>query len=227
MNVTEKTKEVLKSFSAINSSFLIRKGNKQSTVSADDTVFAEAVIPDEFSAEMGVYDLPQFLGNLSLLNSPKLEFEGSVVNMVDADGFTITYRGCDKTLLHYPEAEMGDAISIDKPDVSFNLGLADLQKLLKVASTNTFTHLIIFAKDGKLAIKVADINNDTSNTGVMTLDVDVSDMNFECVFKVENLKILPMNYSVKIKKDGFAIFENSDQTLKYIISLEAQRKKGK
>jgi hypothetical protein len=49
---------------------------------------------------------------------------------------------------------------------------------------------------------------------------------FECVFKVEQLKILPMNYNVTIKKDAFAIFENFDGTLKYIIALET-KKKGK
>ncbi len=224
MNISEKTKEVLKNFSTINSSFLIRKGKVQSTISADDLIFVEATIPDEFPDELAIYDLPKLLSNLSLLNSPTMEFKGNVINMTDKENFNIAYRGCDKTIIHYPDANMGQMVSIDKPDIEFNLALNDLQKLLKVAATNTFTHLMLHNKNGKLAIKVLDLKNDTSNSGEMILDVDVPNIDFECAFKVENLKILPMNYTVKIKKDALAIFENSDKTLKYFVGLEPRRK---
>lgn len=223
MNISEKTKEVLKNFSTINAAFVLSPGKVQRTISQDDLIYAEAIVPDEFVSEFGIYDLPGFLSNLSLLNAPELEFQGTSVNIKD-DNFTVSYRGCDKSIIHYPP-EGFKGLSVEDPDITFNLSIADLQKLLKVASTNTFPHMVLYGKNGKLAIKVVDLKNDTSNSGEMLLDVDVPNVNFECAFKVENLKILPMNYVVKIK-DTFAQFENSDGTLKYLICLESL-KKGK
>lgn len=223
MQVSEKTLEILKNFSTINNGMVIRQGTKQTTIAPDDAIYAEATV-DDFPMELGLYELPKFLTNLSLLESPALEFSENSVKMTDKDGFNLSYRGCSPELIHVPPAEAG-GLKIDNPDVKIVLSLAQLQKLTKVAAVNTFTHLTVFGKNSKLGVRVNDRANDTSNTGVMELG-EHSGQDFECVFKVEQLKILPMNYNVTIKKDAFAIFENFDSTLKYVIALET-KKKGK
>lgn len=225
MQVTDKTIEILKNFSAINNGMVLRQGKQQTTVSADDTIYAVAQV-DEFPMELGLYELPNFLTNLSLLETPMLEFSDNMVKMTDKDGFNLSYRGCAPEIIHTPEPALAN-LTIDKPDIELNLTLAQLQKLTKVAAVNTFTHLTVFGKDGKLGVKVNDRTSDTSNSGVMELGAH-SGADFEAVFKVEQLKIIPQTYNVKIKNDAFAIFENADATLKYIIALETKsKKKGK
>lgn len=223
MQVTDKTIEVLKNFSTINNGIVLKQGKQQTTVSPDDAIFAVAQL-DEFPMELGIYELPNFITNLSLLESPILEFSDNMVKMTDKDGFNLSYRGCAPEIIHTP-AEALAGLKIDSPEVEFNLTLAALQKLTKVAAVNTFAHLAIYGKGGKMGVKVSDRTSDTSNSGVMELG-DYSGADFEAVFKVEQLKIIPQNYNVKIKKDAFAIFENTDGTLKYVIGLET-KKKGK
>lgn len=228
MQVTDKTIEILKNFSAINNGMVLREGKQQTTVSADDTIFAVAQV-DEFPMELGLYELPNFLTNLSLLETPILEFTDNMVKMTDKDGFNLSYRGCAPEIIHTPDPKLAELKfdETNKPDIELNLTLAQLQKLTKVAAVNTFTHLTVFGKDGKLGVKVNDRTSDTSNSGVMVLG-DHAGSDFEAVFKVEQLKIIPQTYNVKIKNDAFAIFENADATLKYIIALETKsKKKGK
>jgi len=222
MQVTDKTIEILKNFSAINNGMVLRKGKQQTTASPDDNIFAVAQL-DEFPAEFGLYDLPNFLANLSILESPVLEFNGNTVKMTDKDGFNMTYRGCAPEIIHIP-ADGFINLKIEKPDGELNLSSEQLQKLIKVAAVNTFVHLTIFGKDGKLAIKVNDRTADTSNIGVMVLG-EHAGADFESVFKVEQLKIIPQNYNVKIMKDAYAIFETSDCLLRYVVALESPTKK--
>lgn len=223
MQVTDKTIEVLKNFSTINSGIVLKQGKQQTTVSPDDAIYAVAQL-DEFPMELGIYELPNFITNLSLLEAPVLEFTENSVKFTDKDGFNLTYRGCATEIIHAPDPKLAD-LKLPTPDAELNLTLAQLQKLTKVAAVNTFAHLAVIGKDGKLSVKVSDRASDTSNNGVMDLG-DYTGGDLEAVFKVEQLKIIPQNYTVKIKKDAFAIFENTDGTLKYIIGLET-KKKGK
>lgn len=225
MKITDKTLDIFKNFAGINSGMILKKGTKQSTIAPDDAIYVEATLTDDFPSDFGLYELPKFLTNLSLLESPELEFGGNVVEMRDKDGLTLTYRGCSPELIHAP-SEKAAALKIDNPDVSLALSVSQIQKLLKVAAVNTFTHLTIFGSNGKLGVKVSDRASDTSNTGVMELGEWTQNTDFECVFKVEQLKIIPQNYNVTIMKDSFAIFQNQDNTLKYVIALEIP-KKGK
>jgi len=223
MQVSDKTIEILKNFSTINNGMVLRKGNRQATIAPDDAIYAEATL-DEFPMDLGLYELPKFLTNLSLLESPVLTFADNAVKISDKDGFNLSYRGCSPELIHTP-AEKASTLTIEDPDVTLSLTVAQIQKLTKVAAVNTFTHLTVFGTNGKLGVKVNDRSSDTSNAGVMDLG-DWTGVDFECIFKVEQLKIVPMNYNIQIKKDSYAIFENADKTLKYVIALEIP-KKGK
>jgi len=227
MKVSDKTIEILKNFSNINNGMVIRSGKQQTTVSPDDAIFVVAQIEDDFPSELGLYELPNFLTNLTMLDSAELNFSDNEVTMTDKDGFNITYRGCAKEIIHTP-AETMINLKIDNPDIEFNLTLAQIQKLSKVANINTFEYLVVFAKNGQLSVKVYDQESDTSNSGTLPLG-EIGTPDFKAMFKVEKLKIIPQNYNVKIKKEAFAVFENTDGTLRYIIALESEsaKKRGK
>jgi hypothetical protein len=75
MKLSESTLSILKNFSTINSGFIIRPGKLQKTLSTDKSIMAEVEFDDDFTTEFGIYDLNQFLGNVSALNNPDLEFD--------------------------------------------------------------------------------------------------------------------------------------------------------
>ena len=72
MKLSEKTLNSLKNFATINSSLLVDKGSLQRSWNGDETILVEATLPDEFPSEFGIYDLPQFLANVTTLTNPEL-----------------------------------------------------------------------------------------------------------------------------------------------------------
>ena len=74
MKLSEKTLNILKNFSSINQSILVKQGNKLRTISVAKNILAEAEIKEEFPRDFAIYDLNQFLNGLSLHQDPEMDF---------------------------------------------------------------------------------------------------------------------------------------------------------
>ena len=70
MKFSERTLTILKSFSTINKSILMKEGNTLRTITPEKTLIASATIPDQLPSEACIYDLSRFLSILSLHTSP-------------------------------------------------------------------------------------------------------------------------------------------------------------
>ena len=73
INVSPTTLNILKNFSSINRSIVIKPGNVISTVSINKNIFARAEINETFPTELSIYDLSLFLGGLSLFKDPSFD----------------------------------------------------------------------------------------------------------------------------------------------------------
>ena len=65
MKLSDKTLSLLKNFSNINQSILFKKGSSLRTISVMKNILAEANIEEEIPKDFAIYDLVQFLNNLS------------------------------------------------------------------------------------------------------------------------------------------------------------------
>ena len=63
MKLSENTLAILKNFSGINNSILVKSGNKLRTISVAKNILAEAEIIEEFPKNFAIYDLSKFLNN--------------------------------------------------------------------------------------------------------------------------------------------------------------------
>ena len=70
MKFSERTITILKSFSGINKSVLLKAGNVIKTVTPEKTLVASATIPDQIPSQACVYDLSRFLSILGLYRDP-------------------------------------------------------------------------------------------------------------------------------------------------------------
>ena len=61
MKLSEKTLNILKNFSSINQSILVKQGNQLRTISVAKNILAEAEIKEDFPRDFAIYDLNQFL----------------------------------------------------------------------------------------------------------------------------------------------------------------------
>ena len=64
--------DTLRNFSTINKSILIRPGKFIETMSVNKNIIAQSQIKEFIPEEMAIYDLPLFLGALSLFKDPWL-----------------------------------------------------------------------------------------------------------------------------------------------------------
>lgn len=67
VNISQSTLNILKNFSSINKSIVIKPGSVISTLSINKNILARAEITETFPSELSIYDLGLFLGGLSLL----------------------------------------------------------------------------------------------------------------------------------------------------------------
>ena len=217
MKLSENTLAVLKNFASINSGVVLNAGNTQKTISPEKSILVEARLEDNFPSKFGIYDLNQFLGNVTTLKNPELSFTSESVTLDDGD-LALPYHACSPNLIISPPDK---ELVLKTVDVSFALPNATLQKLLKVATMNNLPNLTVVGKDGELRLKIHERSNDTSNHGSVKIG-DYAGADFTATFKTENLKLLPDDYNVEVQKNAFARFENVNKTLTYFVALETK-----
>src|SRR5208283_596741 len=118
------TISVLKNFSTINSGVVLQPGKKQRTIDQSKTIFAEVLLEDDLPQGFGIYDLNQFLGNVTTLDNPNLTFTDTAVIMDDGK-MSLTYYGCATNIIISPDSDKD--IKMDSPDVTFSLTSVTLQ----------------------------------------------------------------------------------------------------
>ena len=73
MKFSENTLSVLKNFSSINGGVVLKAGQTQKTISPEKSILVEAKIDDIIPTEFGIYDLNNFLGNVTSLKNPEIK----------------------------------------------------------------------------------------------------------------------------------------------------------
>ena len=214
MKLSSNTTNILKNFSQINQSILIKQGNKLKTISVMKNILAEAEIEEEFEKDFAIYDLNQFLSGLSLYDSPDLDFGESYLTIRDGRRRAKYFFADPDVIVSPPEK----AISLPTRDVCFTVATQQLDKLLKAAAIYQVPDLSAIGRNGKVELVVRDKKNDTSHE--FSEEVGETEDEFNFNFKVENIKIIPGTYDVVISSKLLAEFTNKNTNLKYYIALE-------
>jgi|TARA_E500000178_G_C16866623_1_gene682277 hypothetical protein len=215
MKLSEKTLNILKNFSSINQSILVKQGNKLRTISVAKNILAEAEIKEEFPRDFAIYDLNQFLNGLSLHQDPEMDFSPDSYLSIREGKRRVKYFYADpNVIISPPEKE----IQLPSQDVCFQLDSVTLEKLLKAAAVYQLPDLCAVGEGGVVKLVVRDKKNDTSNE--FAIVVGETDKEFAFNFKVENIKIIPGAYDVIVSSKLLSQFTNSNHDLKYYIALE-------
>jgi hypothetical protein len=215
MKLSDKTLTLLKNFSGINQSILIKEGNNLRTISVMKNILAEATVEEEFPKDFGVYDLNQFLNGIGLYHSPELDFDNEGHVMIREGKSRSKYFFADPNVIVTPPDK---SIVLPSEDVCFLLDTKELDKLLKASSIYQLPDLSVVGEAGVVKLVVRDKKNDTSNE--FSVIVGETDEEFVFNFKTENIKILPGTYEVVISKKLLSRFVNTNFDVKYYIAME-------
>ena len=229
VKLSKKTVDLLRNFSTINKSVLIPQGKLLETISVNKNIIAMTSIQEFIPEQRAIYDLPLFLGALSLFREPVLNFPDDkrvIIFDEETKGKTVFYYS-DPEIIVTPPDFNGD---LPDKELHFDLPQQDIQQLLQAAKVYGVEDLCVYGFEGEYSVCVKDKKNDTSNVFSLPLKKvtferpsEMSDerRNFCYCFKVENLKLSDGSYHVTISKKNIAAFISlTHNDLSYYIALE-------
>ena len=223
MKISTKTLDVLKNFSEINQSILIKKGKKLKTVSTMKNILAHAEVEEDFPQDFAIYQLNEFIGVLSTMNNPDLSFNDKYVMLSQENGACTKYFYADPAVVVSPEKD----ITMPSEDINFTLLEKQYNDLLKMSSILQLNDILLkgCSKSNAIYLAVTNKKNDTSNDYSVQVGEGV-DEPFKMYFKTENLKMVAGDYNVHISSKGISHFENMVTKLDYWIALEPDSNYG-
>jgi hypothetical protein len=214
MKFSERTLTILKSFSQINKSILMRQGNVLKTITPEKTLIANATIPDTIPSDACIYDMSRFLSILSLYEDPDVEFHDKYFIISEGKRRT-KYVYADISMIHTPPEK---DITIPSEDVVLNVSWDDISSVLKAAGVLQFTEVAFVGVDGKCFLKAID----SANPGADDFGVEIGETadTFNIVIKTDNLKLLPQDYRVTLCSKGISEFKGADVT--YFVAIDSK-----
>ena len=223
MKISNKTLDVLKNFSEINQSILIKKGKKLKTVSALKNILAHADVEEDFPQDFAIYQLNEFIGVLSTMNNPDLTFHDKYVMLSQENGACTKYFYAEPSVVISPEKD----IVMPSEEINFTLLEKQYNDLLKMSSILQLNDILVKGcpKSNGQYLAVTNKKNDTSNDYSVKVGEDVTEP-YKMYFKTENLKMVVGDYNVHISSKGISHFENMTTNLEYWIALEPDSKYG-
>jgi len=229
MKISNKTLDILKNFSEINQSILIKKGKKLKTVSALKNILAHADVEEDFPQDFAIYQLNEFIGVLSTMNNPDLTFHDKYVMLSQENGACTKYFYAEPSVVISPEKD----INMPSEDINFTLLEKQYNDLLKMSSILQLNDILVKGcpKSNKIFLAVTNKKNDTSNDYSVQVADESTGMKgvsepFKMYFKTENLKMVAGDYNVHISSKGISHFENMTTKLDYWIALEPDSNYG-
>jgi hypothetical protein len=212
MMLSPKTIQILKNFSNINPSILIKPGNVLATIATNKTVLAKANVDEEFGRLIPIYALNRFLSAMSLFNAPNIEFDDNSAK-ISGERSSILYHYSDPQVILAPPEKEIKLPSVDVDTVVTNKAMQDVLKAMNVLG---LPELAIVGDGEHLTLQALDIKNSAADT--FSVSIGETDKVFRAIFRAENIKIIDGDYQVQISSKGISKFIGPDVT--YWIAIE-------
>lgn len=220
MKFSENTLTILKSFSTINKSILLKPGNTLKTITPEKTLVAKATISENLPSQACVYDLSRFLSILGLYKDPDVEFHDKYFTIAEGKQRT-KYAFADISMIHAaPEKD----IELPSSDVIVDVLWDDMQSVIKAAGVLQFNEVAFVGSEGKVYLKA--INSADTSADDYGVEIGTTQDEFKVIIKTDNLKLLPQNYHVTLCAKGISEFKGETATYYVAIDTKSTYQKG-
>jgi hypothetical protein len=218
VTISKSTMMVLKNFSTINGSIVIRQGSTIKTINVGENLVAEYECEEAFPQTFAIYDLNQFLAGVSLFDRPSLVFGNGEYLTIKGNGRNAKYYFSDPeiTLKTAPDRK----VNFPGADIEFTIKEKDLENLRKASDVYGIPDLVFKSDDqGIITLNLCDRENETSNVYTQEVKGETTG-EYELSMKMENIRLLPGEYEVKISSKLITQWKNTSLNLTYWIALE-------
>lgn len=213
MKLSARTLHLLKNFSTINPSIVLKPGGIVSTISPTKTILARASISDEIPNVVAIYNLSRFISTLSLFENPDLDFGDKSVKISDGNR-SVLYHYADASIIMVPPEKQ---IKLPSTDAECVITNKDFQNITKALSVLGLPEIAIVGDGDNISLEAMDTKNPTGDT--FSINVGESSTVFRAIFKSENLKIMDGDYTVTISSKGISQFVGTE--VSYWIAVES------
>ena len=151
VKLSKQTVNFLKNFSTINKSILIKTGNFIDTISVNKNIISFTDIKEYIPVDMAIYDLPLFLGALSLFESPTLFFPDEkkvIIYDENTKGKTTYYYSDPDIIARVPDFNP----DLPNKEIHFDLPQADIAQLFQAARVYGVEDLCVYGHEGEYSI---------------------------------------------------------------------------
>lgn len=215
MHLSKTTIDILKNFASINQGIILKPGKRLSTMDVTKNTFVTAEIPDDIPVEFAIYDLNEFLGTFSLAENCDITFEETRMVMTSASEYTF-YNFSSPSVVVSP----GDRkVTMPSEDKKFTLTKEVFDKIVRVSGVMKLKDIVIDCKGITILNR-----NSVGNQHHITIPIECDKSSKPAMFKVESLKLIPVDYTVVICDAGLSRFTSNSEEYKieYFIALEVK-----
>jgi hypothetical protein len=214
MNFSDDTLSILKNFSGINPSIMFKPGNVIRTISPQKTVMAAATIDENIDTPAAVYDLSRFLSTLSLFENPEIQF-GEDKFTITSGRSRVSYTYASESMIISPPEK---DIQVPDPEATIDVNWADIQSVIRAAGVLQLGEIAFRCNGTTISMAAVDSKNPTADN--YSVDVGEGDKTFDMIIQVENLRLLPDDYTISLSSKGMAHFKSNK--VQYWIALQTQ-----
>lgn len=213
MQLSAKTINVLKNFSTINPSIVLKPGSQVSTISTNKTIMARATVPDSFEGTYGIYALNRFISALSLFENAFVEF-GQDSALISSNNRSIVYHYSDPSVIVVPPER---EIKLPSVDVEFSLTNKDIQTVMKALGVLNLPEIAVVGDGSTVSLQAIDTKAGSADK--YSIEVGTTDKAFRAIFRAENMKMMDGDYTVRLSSKGISQFIGIDA--EYWIAIES------
>ena len=218
MKLSETTSAILENFSKINGGIIINPGDNVRTISPVGNIIASANVGENFSSQVRIYNLVEFLNIKGLFPNAELVVSDNLIKLVDPSGSGATIMQSQPDAITSPKGNVPTLEVL----ASFKIPNSVLHTIPKMQMSLTNVSIVSDGKD--LLLKLSDLKNSAST--ILEFNVGVSEKIFEAHVLSESFsKILKTDseYTIDVTPK-FLHFKNTTLPLQYWVILEKTSK---
>ena len=219
MKISQTTIDVLKNFSSISPTINTDEPNCLRILSPSENIISVFDTEETFS-EFAIYDLPQFMGIISLFDLEKTDFlfdkEKECVK-IKSGKTMVKYNFTDSELIPNVDKILSSKKykALDYFTAFVDFKKEDFSKIYKAAQIMRVNNINIKVADKKSVVTVSDPSNPISNDFKIMLPGDGEG---EINISVDYLLMFAGDYAISIKNNTIMKLQHKDLRLMYFIS---------
>lgn len=230
MKITNETRELLINLAVINKNFLFKRGASQTSINHSNSIYMDANIEFDMTAESGlyelyeagVYDITKVVAGINSLECPEIIFSENSLSVIGGDTEMI-FALTDRSKLKVPTKTIKFP---DLIDCKFELSSNKITQIINYAktvygSTKSFlTGFVLIVGDGRTINALVQESNRIAND-VLKINLGECDQTFRFMVSVDNLKLLMKDdYVVEYSPKRICRFSCKSKKAIYYCSTE-------